>query len=133
MVSEIRLMVGNGNRTHDHVYDNQIMLYYFFYRFVIFFIPWSWWWWFSNFEEWQKVPMKPDIVYMDTISLAEYHCTGVWEVYSCTIYQRLALCRLVWRRSVFLRGPGKRELWKSCIGGGRGEKQVCVSFPFSWS
>ena len=34
--------------------------------------------------------MKLFIVYMDTIGLAESHCTGGWEVYSWTIYQRLA-------------------------------------------
>ncbi len=60
---ENRPMFGNGPLTHESVYDHQILLI---------FIPWSWWWSFSNVDNWQKLPMKLDIVYMDTISLIEF-------------------------------------------------------------
>jgi hypothetical protein len=108
-----------GTRTHAYVYDNQILLYYFFIG-LLFFIPWSWWWWFSIFDEWQVVPMKLDIVYMDTISLDEFHCTSVWEVYSWTIYQRLAFENMFSREVCILRGPGKREIWKPVFCTSRG-------------
>ncbi len=98
----------------------------------LFFIPWSWWWWLSNFEKWQKVPMKLDIVYMDTISLAESHCTGVWEVYHWTIYQRLAFKTCLAAKCI-LRGPGKREIWNPVYictrGGGGGKEGLCIFSP----
>jgi hypothetical protein len=118
----------NGNRTHEHVYDNQIMLYYFFIG-LLFFIPWSWWWWFSTFEEWQKVPMKLDIVYMDTISLAEYHCTGVWEVYSCTIYERLAFENMFGGEVYFTRPRKKRNLKILYRRRDGGKEGVCIFSP----
>ncbi len=122
----------NGNRTNEHVYDNQIMFYYFFFIGLLFFIPWSLWWWFSIFDEWQKVPMELDIVYMDTISLAKSHCIGLWEVYRWTLYQKLAFENMFGGEVYFTRPRKKRNL-KSSIGGGRGEKKVCVSCSLSWS
>ncbi len=103
-----------------------------------FFIPW--WWCLSTMGLLLLLFMKLFIVYLDTINLAESHCTGVWEVYSWTIYQRLVLCRLVWRRSVFYAAQEKREIWNPvCIctrrvgGGGVLEREIFVSCPLHWS
>jgi len=81
---------------------------------LLFYIPWSWWWWFSNFDEWQKVPMKLDIVYMDTISLAKSHCIGLWEVYRWTLYQRLTFENMFGGEVYFTR-PRKKRNSKSSI------------------
>jgi hypothetical protein len=77
-----------------------------------FFIPW--WWVLSTMGLLLLLIMKLFIVYLGTIRLVEVHCTGVWEVYSCTIYQRLAFENMFVGEVYFTR-PRKKRNSKSSI------------------
>ena len=78
----------------------------------LFFIPW--WWVLSTMGLLLLLIMKLFIVYLGTISFVEVHCTGVWEVYSCTIYQRLAFENMFGGEVYFTR-PRKKRNSKSSI------------------
>ena len=78
----------------------------------LFFIPW--WWVLSTMGLLLLLIMKLFIVYLGTIRLVEVHCTGVWEVYSCTIYQRLAFENMFGGEVYFTR-PRKKRNSKSSI------------------
>jgi hypothetical protein len=116
-----RSMFGNGPLTHENVYDHQILLYYIFFFYGYIFIPWSWWWRFSNVDKWVKLPMKLDIVYLDTISLIEFHCT-VYE--KCIVGQfirdwRLKTCLVA--KCVFYAAQAKEKFeiqYFVLVGGG---------------
>ncbi len=104
-----------GSRTHDMCMATIVLnlllrknVFYFFY--TLFWVVG-----FSIMGLLQVLSMKLVIFYMDTINLIEFHCTGVWEVYSWTIYQRLALWKHVWRRSVFYAAQKKREKFENPV------------------
>jgi hypothetical protein len=77
----------------------------------LFFIPW--WWVLSTMGLLLLLIVKLFIVYLGTISFVEVHYTGVWEVYSCTIYQRLAFENMFGGEVYFTRPRKKRNLTSS--------------------
>ena len=62
----------------------------------------------------------------------EFHCTSLWEVYSCTIYQRLAFENMFGGEVYFTR-PRKKEKFEIqfifCTSGeGSGQEGLCIFF-----
>ncbi len=108
-------------------------------KFFFLFIPW--WRCLSPMGLLLLLVVKLFIVYLGTISLSAFHCTGVWGVYSCTIYQRLAFENMFGGEVYFTRPRKKRNLKTSIVctskRRGGGQEGLCIFFLlmvicFSW-
>jgi hypothetical protein len=110
-VTEINENVGNGNCTQDMCMEKRVCIYIFFFFFFLKSIYLVLGGGESQFWSYGKCSLLSWSLFIWTPSI-RLNLTAplyIWEVYCWTIYQRLALCKHVWRRSVFYAAQEKEK------------------------